>query len=116
MRTLLPIYAIRFFAIQELRCTPGNTLTLEGVVGRLTTFEMSNFDNYTPTTIEFSFKSELVLSKMKEKYVKSDSDSSDDELDELEALITKIFGRDRGKYKGNPYYHFLMQQSWSYCC
>ena len=28
------------------------------------------------------------------------SDSFDDELDELEALIAKIFGRGRGKYKG----------------
>ena len=55
LRTLLPINSIRFSIIQELRCTLGNNLTLEGVVGRLTTFEMSNFDNYTPTTIESSF-------------------------------------------------------------
>lgn len=66
LRTLLPIYAIRVSTIQELRCTLGNALTLEGVIGRLTTFEMSNFDNYTPTTIEYAFKSQLVLSK-KEK-------------------------------------------------
>lgn len=32
--------------------------------------------------------------------MKSDSDTSDDELDELEALITKRFGRGKGKYKG----------------
>ena len=32
--------------------------------------------------------------------MKSDSDSFDDELDELEALIAKWFGRGRGKYKG----------------
>ena len=48
LRTLLPIYAIRVSAIQELRCMPGNELTLEGLVGRLTTFELSNFDNYRP--------------------------------------------------------------------
>ena len=45
LRTLLPIYAIRVFAIQELRCIPRNDLTLEGLVGRLTTFELSNFGN-----------------------------------------------------------------------
>ena len=33
LRTLLPIYAIRVFAIQELRCIPENVLTLEGLVG-----------------------------------------------------------------------------------
>lgn len=50
--TLLHIYVIRVFAIQELRCTPSNVITLEGVIGRIITFEMSNFDNYTPNTIE----------------------------------------------------------------
>ena len=32
--------------------------------------------------------------------MKSESDSSNDEIDELEALIVKRFGRGRGKYKG----------------
>jgi hypothetical protein len=63
LRTLLPIYAIRVSTIQELRCTLGKNLTLEGIIGRLTTFEMSNFDNYTPAIIESAFKSQLVLSK-----------------------------------------------------
>ena len=45
LRTLLPIHAIRVLAIQELRCVQGNTLTFEGIVGRLTAFELSNFDN-----------------------------------------------------------------------
>ena len=31
LRTLLPIYAIRVSAIQELRCVQGNTLTFEGM-------------------------------------------------------------------------------------
>ena len=35
LRTLLPIYAIRFFVIQELRCIHGNDLSLEGLVVRL---------------------------------------------------------------------------------
>ena len=35
LRTLLPIYAIRFSIIQELRCILGSNLTLEGLIGRL---------------------------------------------------------------------------------
>ena len=46
LRSLLPIYAIRVSSIQELRCILGNKITLEGIVGTLTTFELSNFDNY----------------------------------------------------------------------
>ena len=56
LRTLLPVYAIRVSAIQELRCISGNDLTLEGLVGRLITFELSNFDNYKPENIESAFK------------------------------------------------------------
>ena len=93
LRTLLPFYAITVSTIQELRCTLGNNLTLEGVVGILTTFEMSNFDNYTLTTIESSLKSQLILSKKKGKHVKNESDNYDDEIDELEAIIRKIIGR-----------------------
>lgn len=44
-RTLLHIYAIRVSTIQQLRCTLGKNLTLEGVVGRHFAFEMSSFDN-----------------------------------------------------------------------
>ena len=86
---LLATYAVIFSAFKEQRCTPRNTLTLECVIGRLTSFQISNFDNYTPATIESTFKSQLVLSKRKGKYVKSDSDSYDDEIDELEVLIAK---------------------------
>ena len=59
LRTLLPIYAIRVFAIQELRCIPGNDLSLEGLVGRLTTFELSNFNNYKPDNSESAFKAKI---------------------------------------------------------
>ena len=45
LRTLLPIYAIRVSAIQELRCIQGNTFTFEGIIERITTFELSNFNN-----------------------------------------------------------------------
>ena len=61
LRKLLPIYAIRVSTIQELRCIPRNNLTLEGLVGRLTTFELSNFDNYKIENIESAFKAKLSL-------------------------------------------------------
>lgn len=88
LRSLLPIYAIRVSTIQELRYNLGNNLTLGGVIGRLTAFKMSNFDNFTPSIIEYAFISLLVLSnKGKGKCVKNESDVSNDELDELEALM-----------------------------
>ena len=59
LRALLHIYAIRVSVIQELRCILGNTLSLEGLVGRLTTFELSNFDNYKSESTESSFKVKL---------------------------------------------------------
>ena len=53
---MLPICVIRVSAIQELRCTPSSNLTLEGLVGRLTTFELSNFDNFKYENFEFFSK------------------------------------------------------------
>ena len=111
LRTLLPINSIRVFAIQEPRCILDGNLTLGDVVGRLSNFEMPNFDNYTPTTIECSFKSQLVLSKKKGKHVKSESDSFDDEISKLESLISKRFGRGRGKYKHNYLSFFFVKHS-----
>ena len=67
LRSLLSIYAIRVFAIQELRCILGNNITLEGLVGRLTTFELSNYDNYKPKSLESSFKAKLLLKDSDEK-------------------------------------------------
>ena len=61
LRTLFSIYAIRVSAIQELRCIQGNTLTFEGIIGRLTAFILSNFDNYKPNNLESTFKAKLTL-------------------------------------------------------
>ena len=61
MRTLLRIYAIRIFSIQGLRCNPSSNLTLEGLVGRLNTFELSNFDNFKYDNVEYSFKAKMTL-------------------------------------------------------
>ena len=63
LRMLLSIYAIIVFAIQELRCIPRNNLTLEGLVGRLTSFELSNFVNYKPMNIESNFKKKNIIER-----------------------------------------------------
>ena len=109
LRTLLPIYAIRVSTIQELRCIPGNDLSLEGLVGRLTAFELTNFDNYKPENIESSFKAKVSIKdsketkkkkKGKEKHVSSDSDIDEDDVDQLEALLARRFHRGKGSCKG----------------
>ena len=110
LRKFLAIYAIRVFAIQELRCIAGNNLTLEGLVGRLTDFELSNFDNYKPGAIESSFKDKLLLKdsedpykqkkRRKEKCVSSDSDTDEEDVDHLEAFLARRFHRGKGKFKG----------------
>ena len=65
LRTLLPIYAIRFLVIQEMRCDPKNDINLDALVGSLITFELDNFDNYVPNSgnIESTFQVKLSLKK-----------------------------------------------------
>ena len=87
-----------------------NDLTLEGLVGRLTTFELSNFDNYKPKNIESTFKEKLSLKdfedikqknkKNKIKYASSDSNTDEEDIEELEALLVRRFHRGKGKFKG----------------
>lgn len=102
VRTLLPLYSIRVPTIQELRSTPSNDLTLVSLVGRLTTFELANFDNYSLTNVESSLKKKLTLDGSrkgkKRKHVNIDSESNE-ELDELEALLARRLPRGKGKYK-----------------
>ena len=62
LRTLL-VYVIRVSAIQEMRCDPNSNITLDALVGRLTTFELDNYDNYVPSSKNFesTFKAKLSL-------------------------------------------------------
>lgn len=102
LRTLLPIYAIRVSSIQEFRAILGNVLTLDALVGSLTTFELSNFDNSLPK-VENVFKSSLNIgSSRKDKCSRDESDSSSNEkeLDELEALLARRLPIGKGKFKG----------------
>ena len=110
LRTLLPIYAIRVSAIQELRCIPGNKLTLEFIVGRLTAFELSNFDNYRPENLESAFKAKLLLKDTKEvkpkkkkrkiKYASIEKNIDEEYVEQLQALLSRRFCRGKGKFKG----------------
>ena len=60
MRTLLPIYAIRVWEIQELKCTHGNDMTLDSLIVRLDAFELSKFDN--PNAISLPIRLSKVIS------------------------------------------------------
>ena len=66
LRTVLPIYGIRFLTIKELRCVPRNTLSFEGIIGRITAFELSNFDKYKPDNFESTFKAKMIVRDTKE--------------------------------------------------
>jgi hypothetical protein len=48
-----------------VRCHPKNDTTLDTLVGRLTNFELNNFDNYFlgSLNIEFAFKAKLNLGR-----------------------------------------------------
>ena len=110
LRTLLPIYAIRFSTIQELRCIPENDLPLEGLVGRLTSFEISNYDNYKPDNVESTFRANSLLKYFDEKKQKkkkrkikrafSDSDIDEEYVEQIEALLARRFYRGKEKFKG----------------
>ena len=65
LKTLLPTYATRVSTIQEMRCDPNFKMTLDALVGRLTAFELDNFDNYVPASknIESAFEAKLSLKK-----------------------------------------------------
>ena len=71
LRTLLTIYAIRVSTIQERRCEENHKINLDAIVGRLTTFELDNYDNYVPASknIESAFEAKLSL-KEKGKKIK----------------------------------------------
>ena len=87
----------------RLRCTPADGLTLDSIIAKLIAFELSNFDNYSPASVETIFKVQLTpdesKKKKKRKHVSRNSGSNDD-LDELEALLVKRLPRGKGKQKG----------------
>lgn len=110
LRIVLPIYAIRVFVIQELRCILGNDLTPEVLIGRLNTFGLSNYDNYKLESLEFFFKAKFLSKdsdevkkkkkkKRKIKYVFSNSDRDEEDIKQLEALLARRFHKGKDKFK-----------------
>lgn len=100
LRTLLPVYAIRISVIHETRAT--SNLTLDTLIGKLTTFELNNFNNSVVPSIESTFMSSLKIGKSSsknDKYNNSDSNTND-ELDELEALMARRLPKGKGRYRG----------------
>ena len=58
--TLLPQYGIRVSSIQEVRSLSIGVVTLDALIGKLTAFELSNFDISMPKN-EVVFKSSMTL-------------------------------------------------------
>ena len=69
LRILLPIYVIIVSSIQERRCEENHKINLDAIVGRLTTFELDNFDNYVLASknIESAFEAKLSLKEKGKK-------------------------------------------------
>ena len=90
-----------------MRCDPNNQINLDSLVGRLTTFELDNYDNYvrSPSNLEFALKAKLSLkkktAKSKGKHFESEEeeDSSEIDLEAIEALLAKRYPKAKGKYR-----------------
>jgi hypothetical protein len=76
------------------------------LIGRLIAFELSNFDNFNPSKVEYEFSAKLKIEDDKDRkkkkitYEDSDYETDDDDDEKLEALLTRRFHRGKGKYKG----------------
>ena len=60
--------------------------SLEGLVGGITAFELSNYDNFKLENVEYYFKAKFSLKKPQEKnekvkYVSSDSDTNEENVE-----------------------------------
>ena len=83
-------------------------------------FELDNFDSYVPASknIESTFEAKLSLKEKgkKIKNIQSDSEeeleeSSDNDLEVVEALLANKYLRRRGKYKGKiPLIYFSCEK------
>ena len=62
-------------------CDPNNKITLDALVGRFTTFELDNYDNYVPSSkcIECKFEAKIYLKKKGKKSKANQSKSEEEE-------------------------------------
>ena len=98
-------------------CNPKNDITLDAVVGRLTTFELDNYDNYVPksSNLESAFQATLSLmkkaAKSKRQLGSEDEDALDEDLEVIEALLARRLPKGKGKYKGKiPLVYFSYEE------
>ena len=122
---MLPLYfplpleyfvAIRVSVIQEMKYDPNNKLNLDALVGRLTAFEL---DNYVPISknIESAFEAKISLKEKSKKSKENQSgseeetkESTDSDLEIVEALLAKKYSKGKGKYKGKiPLIYFCCE-------
>ena len=92
-----------------MRCDPNSNITLDALVGRLTTFELDNNDNNVPSSkgIESTFEDNILLKKRSRKSKANQLESEgeieesfDSDLEVVEALLARKYSKGRGKYKG----------------
>ncbi len=79
-------------------------------MGKLTAFELSNFDNYRPKNLESIFKAKLSMKdteevkpkkkKKKVKYTSNDINTDEEDVEQLETLLARRFHKGKGKFKG----------------
>ena len=92
-----------------MRCDPNSNITLDALVGRLIAFELDNYDNYVPSSkgIKSTFEAQLSLKKKGKKFKANQSkseeetkESSDSDLEVVEALLARKYSKGIEKYKG----------------
>ena len=93
----------------ERRCEENYMITLDVIVGRLTTFELENYDIYVLASknIESAFEAKISLKEKgnKIKDIQSESEeeskeSFDSDLEVVQTFLARKYSRGRGKYKG----------------
>ena len=100
-------------------CDPNSNITLDAPVGRLTTFELDNYDNYAPSSkgIESTFEAKISLkkkgkkSKVNQLESEEEEESLENDLEVVEALLARKYSKGRGKYKGKvPLIYFSCEE------
>ena len=87
-----------------MRCYSTKGIELDSLVGRLTTFELDNFDNYVLNTgnIESYSNAKLTLgkkNKKKAKKVESEKESTNEDIEIIEAFCKRILQEVKGGIK-----------------
>lgn len=105
MRSLLPVYAIRVVAIQELRSIDKSKVSLDSIIVKLPTYELNSFDGSVQKT-ESTFKASAIPSRKGKEASSSGEPRQSREMDdeeilmELEALLARKIPKGTGKYRG----------------